>query len=140
MSLIAARSRLVRCANPYCRSVVLSGDSRCARCGSGQGTRGPHRAKASLGRCANPECRAFILDSDTRCGHCGCEARAFRAFRFGVAVLGRGLKVGLTLAVVVLLALWVVKVEQRRPGTEPPSDTLDSAKPGLGDRDGGSRP
>lgn len=107
--------------------MVLCGDSRCARCGSGQGTQGPHRAQARLGRCANPECRAFILDSDTRCSHCGCEARAFQAFRFGIAVVGRTLKIGGVVGIALLLALWVSRVGKPHP--EPPAETLSSESP-----------
>jgi hypothetical protein len=113
--------------------MVLSGDSRCARCGSGQGTQGPHRAQARLRRCDNPECRAFILDSDTRCGHCGCEAPAFKAFRFGVAVLGRAVKIGLAVGIVVLLAIWVVNVEKWRVEHAPTAEPIPSEKPGSGE-------
>lgn len=127
MGLVAGRSQLIRCANRHCRSMVLSGDSRCARCGSGQGTQGPHRAQARLRRCGNRECRAFILDSDTRCSHCGCEAPAFKAFRFGVAVVGRGLKAGLAVALVLLLALWWVKVEHGRPESDAAAESLQSS-------------
>ena len=119
MSLIAHRSQWVRCSNRHCRATVRSGDARCARCGSGQSAQAPIPARARLRHCANTACRAFILDSDTRCSHCGCEAPAFKAFRFGVAVIVRMAKVGLAVGVLLLLVLWALRVNQAPEGTEP---------------------
>ena len=119
MSLIAYRSQWVRCSNRHCRATVRSGDSRCARCGSGQSAQAPIPARARLRHCANNACRAFILDSDTRCSHCGCEAPAFKAFRFGVAVMGRMAKVGLAMGIMLLLTLWAFRVSQAPGGPGP---------------------
>lgn len=119
MSLIAHRSQWVRCSNRHCRATVRSGDARCARCGSGQSAQAPIPARARLRHCANTACRAFILDSDTRCSHCGCEAPAFKAFRFGVAVMVRMAKVGLAVGVLLLLVLWALRVNPAPEGTEP---------------------
>jgi len=88
--------------------MVRFGDSRCARCGSGQTSQGPIRAQAHLQRCSNPECQAFVLNSDTRCSHCGCEAPVFKAFRFGMTALGGVLKAGVAIGILILLVLWVL--------------------------------
>lgn len=88
--------------------MVRFGDSRCARCGSGQTSQGPIRAQAHLQRCSNPECQAFVLNSDTRCSHCGCEAPVFKAFRFGMNALGGVLKAGVAIGILILLVLWVL--------------------------------
>jgi len=119
MSLVAHRSQWVRCSNRHCRATVRSGDARCARCGSGQSAQAPIPARARLRHCANTACRAFILDSDTRCSHCGCEAPAFKAFRFGVAVMVRMAKVGLAVGVLLLLVLWALRVNPAPEGPEP---------------------
>ncbi len=129
MSLIHPRSHLVRCANRHCRSMVLSGDSRCARCGSGQTPQAPLRAQARLRHCSNRACRAFILDSDTRCAHCGCEAPAFKAFRFGVTMMGRAAQVGAAVGILLLLALWVLKFDKAR--FDPESPAVHAPAPGT---------
>ncbi len=104
--------------------MVRFGDSRCARCGSGQTSQGPIRAQAHLQRCSNPECQAFVLNSDTRCSHCGCEAPVFKAFRFGMAALGGVLKAGVAIGVLVLLVLWVLQ-----SGKDFKSPTKDTENP-----------
>jgi hypothetical protein len=132
MSLIAHRSQWVRCSNRHCRATVRSGDARCVRCGSGQSAQAPIPARARLRHCANNACRAFILDSDTRCSHCGCEAPAFKAFRFGVAVMGRMAKIGITVGSLILLALWALRVNQASEGPEPgPGTHSDASNPRL---------
>jgi len=104
--------------------MVRFGDSRCARCGSGQTSQGPIRAQAHLQRCSNPECQAFVLNSDTRCSHCGCEAPVFKAFRFGMAALGGVLKAGVAIGVLVLLVIWVLQ-----SGKELKNPTRDTENP-----------
>lgn len=119
MSLIAHRSQWVRCSNRHCRATVRFEDSRCARCGSGQSAQAPIPARARLRHCANNACRAFILDSDTRCSHCGCEAPAFKAFRFGVAVMGRMAKMGFAVGILLLLVIWALRINPAPEGPEP---------------------
>ena len=104
--------------------MVRFGDSRCARCGSGQTSQGPIRAQAHLQRCANPECQAFVLNSDTRCSHCGCEAPVFKAFRFGMNALGGVLKAGVAIGILILLVLWVLQ-----SGKELKNPTRDTENP-----------
>jgi len=104
--------------------MVRFGDSRCARCGSGQTTQGPIRAQAHLQRCSNPECQAFVLNSDTRCSHCGCEAPVFKAFRFGMNALGGVLKAGVAIGILILLVLWVLQ-----SGKELKNPTRDTENP-----------
>ena len=104
--------------------MVRFGDSRCARCGSGQTTQGPIRAQAHLQRCSNPECQAFVLNSDTRCSHCGCEAPVFKAFRFGMNALGGVLKAGVAIGVLILLVIWVLQ-----SGKELKNPTRDTENP-----------
>ena len=99
--------------------MVRFGDSRCARCGSGQTSQGPIRAQAHLQRCSNAECQAFVLNSDTRCSHCGCEAPVFKAFRFGMSALGGVLKAG-----AVMLVIWVLQ-----SGKELKNPTKDTENP-----------
>ncbi len=127
MSPIAHRSQWVRCSNRHCRATVRSGDARCVRCGSGQSAQAPIPARARLRHCANNACRAFILDSDTRCSHCGCEAPAFKAFRFGVAVMGRMAKVGMAVGVLLLLAIWALRVNQASEAPGPGAGTASDA-------------
>jgi hypothetical protein len=119
MSFIAHRSQWVRCSNRHCRATVRFEDSRCARCGSGQSAQAPIPARARLRHCANNACRAFILDSDTRCSHCGCEAPAFKAFRFGVAVMGRMAKMGFAVGILLLLVIWALRINPAPEGPEP---------------------
>jgi len=104
--------------------MVRFGDSRCARCGSGQTSQGPIRAQAHLQRCSNPECQAFVLNSDTRCSHCGCEAPVFKAFRFGMAALGGVLKAGVAIGFLILVVLWVLQ-----SGRELKNPTRDTENP-----------
>ena len=104
--------------------MVRFGDSRCARCGSGQTSQGPSRAQAHLQRCSNPECQAFVLNSDTRCSHCGCEAPVFKAVRFGVSALGGVLKAGAVIGVLILLVIWALQ-----SGKELKNPTKDTETP-----------
>ena len=104
--------------------MVRFGDSRCARCGSGQTSQGPIRAQAHLQRCSNPECQAFVLNSDTRCSHCGCEAPVFKAVRFGVSALGGVLKAGAVIGVLILLVIWALQ-----SGKELKNPTKDTETP-----------
>ena len=111
--------------------MVCFGDSRCARCGSGQTTQGPIRARAHLQRCSNPECQAFVLNSDTRCSHCGCEAPAFKAFRFGMTALGGVLKAGAAIGFLILLVIWVLQSgkELKNPTRDTENSSASSSTP-----------
>ena len=111
--------------------MVRFGDSRCARCGSGQTTQGPIRAQAHLQRCSNPECQAFVLNSDTRCSHCGCEAPVFKAVRFGVSALGGVLKAGAVIGVLILLVIWVLQSgkELKNPAKDTENPSAASSTP-----------
>ena len=111
--------------------MVRFGDSRCARCGSGQTSQGPIRAQAHLQRCSNAECQAFVLNSDTRCSHCGCEAPVFKAVRFGVSALGGVLKAGAVIGVLILLVIWVLQSgkELKNPTTTAENPSAASPTP-----------